>query len=505
MTETEERKVRDFGLIFYLWTLLAMAAYAFGIYAIYDLATKSVGVIDWVVGRIQVDSLINSAVPSGYTIDSSIKYWIMGSVAILFVIGILLAYFEIWIMSYIGAEFVKIVVFGIPLLILGGGIYSIIKIDPVWIGICIVALAVMLITIILLISRRIVLGAKIFETSCEAVNENKRTLIPILIFALVSVATFIFGAAGSVWVIYNMENIPWLSEQTQWLQWLVFFLVIYVYLSIYWTTMYFIDAVNVCIFKRWNNYNEASIKYAMKDVWKVKGSIVMFGMFMAFFDWIVKIVQYFGAKKIKETSKFYKTWAIVKKVLYWVFIIFVILFKWLFKIIKFLNYYTLTIIVVEKQGFIRSIARSSDLALDSGADIIIGKTGVNIANVLFTLMTFAIFATAGFFIGQYWIGDLFSASTTELALFGAAVAIFFFLFGYLPMTALLKPLNTAYQTILFFYITDPFRGNPGRKTRLSDDIQESITKVRSKVMETYDKEERKSWSSDKQIEQSTEA
>lgn len=487
MTEQEEKRVRDFGLIFYLWSLLTLAALAFGIFAIIDFAGNSIGVLDYALAFIaDIDiSLLPDLV--------AIKWWIFGSVAALFLIGILLAYLEIWIMSFIGAEFVSAVVFGIPLALLGGGIYSIIVLDPIWIGIGIVALAAMLIVVILLVSRRIVLGAKIFETSCEAVNENKRTLIPILIFAIASIITFILGAAASIWVISNMEALPW----DAWVQWLVFFLVIYVYLAIYWTTMYFLDAVNICMFKRWNNYKDASIRYAMKEVWKVKGSIVMFGMFMAFFDWIVKIVQYFGAKKIKETSKFYKAFTIIKKVLYWVFIVFVLLFKWLFKIIKFLNYYTLTIIIVEKQGFIRSIARSSDLALDSGADIIIGKTGVNIAKGLFSVMTFAIFAVAGFFVGRYWFGVSFSSDITVLALFGAAVAVFFFIFGYLPMSALLKPLNTAYQTILFYYITDPFRGKPGRKTRLSADVQESISKVRENIMETYDKEERTSWSSDK--------
>ncbi|MHA1551748.1 MAG: hypothetical protein ACTSUP_07195 [Candidatus Heimdallarchaeaceae archaeon] len=493
MTEQEEKRVRDFGLFFYLWSLLSLAALALGIYAIIDFARNDISFVEYAVAWIQDTDIDISAVPDLGTM----KYWIIGGVVALFLFGILLAYLEIWIMSFIGAEFVSTVVFGVPLAILGGGIACIIFLDPIWIGIGITALAVMLLVIILLVSRRIVLGAKIFETSCEAVNENKRTLIPILIFAIASLVIFILGSAASVWVIYNMESILWLSDQETWVQWLVFFGVIYVYFAIYWTTMYFLDAVNICMFKRWNNYKDASIRYAMKEVWKVKGSIVMFGMFMAFFDWIVKIVQYFGAKKIKETSKFYKAFTIMKKVLYWVFIIFVLLFKWLFKIIKFLNYYTLTIIIVEKQGFIRSIARSSDLALDSGADIIIGKTGVNIAKGLFSVMTFAIFAVAGFFVGRYWFGISFSSDVGELALFGAAVSVFFFIFGYLPMTALLKPLNTAYQTILFYYIADPFRGKTGRRTRLSDDIQESLSKVREKVMESYDKEERTSWSSEK--------
>ena len=486
---TEERKVRDFGLIFYLWSLIVIAAYAFGVYAIYDLVKENQGVIDWIAGKAEGLSLSEL---TSYTIDDTIKYWIIGGIAILFVVGLVIAFLEVWLMSYFGAELVIGTIFGIPLLLIGGGVTSLILLDHIWIGAAMLAPAALLLVIVILVARRVILGAKIFETSCEAVNENKRTLLPILFFAFVSIITFVLGTAASVWTGYNIGNI--LTDQNQWVQMLVFFVVIYVFLTIYWTTLYFTDAINICMFKRWNNYKDASIRIAIKEIWKVKGSIVLFGMFMSFFDWIIKIVQYFAAKKIKETSKFFKFWKIAKKVLYVIFFIFIIILKWLYKILKFLNYYTLTIIVVEKEGFAKSIFRSSDLALDSGADIIIGKTGVGIAKGLFTLMTFAIFAVGGFFVGYYWLGIEIGSSVTSIAMFGVAIAILFFFFGYLPMTAILRPISTAYKTILFYYITDPFRGHPGRRTRLSKDIQEDISKVREKVMETYDKEERPTWS-----------
>ncbi len=486
---TEERKVRDFGLIFYLWFLVVLAAYAFGVYAIYDFIISGQGAIDWIVGKAQGLNL--SELESYVIANPTIKNWIFGGIAILFVLGIIIAFIEVWFMSYFGAEIVTGTIFGMPLLLIGAGVFSLIWFDQKWIGAAMLVPAAFLIVIVLLVARRVVLGAKIFETSCEAVNENKRTLLPILFFAIMSIITFALGTSASVWVGLNIGNI--LSESSKWVQMLVFFVVIYVFLAIYWTTLYFTDAINICIYKRWNNYKDASIRIAIREIWKIKGSIVLFGMFMAFFDWLIKIVQYFAAKKIKETSRFFKFWSIAKKVLYVIFFIFIILLRWLFKILKFLNYYTLTIIVVEKQGFIKSIVRSSDLALDSGADIIIGKTGVGIAKGLFSAMTLSIFAVGGFFAGYYWLGLEITGSLTDVAMFGVAVAILFFFFGYLPMTAILRPISTAYKTILFYYITDPFRGKPGRRTRLSKDIQESVTKVRERVMETYDKEDRPTW------------
>ncbi len=484
MNNKKEEKVRDFGLAFYIWFLFVIGSVAFGIYAIKDLAANNQDIIDWIVAKMQGYST--------FSVSNSVKLYILGGIAGLFALGIIIAFIEVWIMSYIGAETVIGTIFGVPVLLTGAGIYAIIKINEKWLGIAILAPAVFLLIIVLLIARRIVLGAKIFETSCEAVNENKRTIIPILFFTVFNAVNFILGTAASVWTALNIGDL--LAGHSHWVQMLVFFLVIYIYLNIHWTMLYFSDAINICIFKRWNNYKDASIGKAFKEVMKVKGSIVMYGTFMAFFNWVVIIVQYFAAKKIKETSKFYKTWKVIKKILTIIFFLLVILLKWLYKIIKFLNYYTLTIIVVEKQGFFRSVARSSDLALDSGADIIIGKTGVSIAKGLFIAMTFAIFVVGGFFIGYYWLG--YEITTQNLIVFGIGVSILFFLFGYLPMTAVIRPISTAYKTILFFYITDPFRGKSGRRTRLDDseDIVNGLTRVKERVLEDYDKEGRERWS-----------
>ncbi|MHA1445997.1 MAG: hypothetical protein ACTSSN_04870, partial [Candidatus Heimdallarchaeaceae archaeon] len=77
--------------------------------------------------------------------------------------------------------------------------------------------------------------------------------------------------------------------------------------------------------------------------------------------------------------------------------------------------------------------------------------------------------------------------------FSLAIGALFFLFGYLPTSAILRPISTAYKTILFFHIADPFRGNPGRRSRISKDIQKNIDEIQAEVMETYDKEERPTW------------
>ena len=498
-TETiEERKIHDFGLIFYFWFLLVIAAYGFGIFSIIKLATNNQDLIGWVTDRF-------SDVTASF---GNYLWWAIGIAGALFVIGVIFAYFQVWLMSYIGAELVNTVVFGIPIVLTGAGIASFFLFEQVWIGIVLIVPAIFLLVIAILVGKRVVLGSKIFEMSNEAVNDEKETLLPVLFFAILSIVTFVTGIAAA---IYTGSNINYIMNEVvhssnKWVEYLVFFLLIYVYLAIHWTMLHFSDAINICIFKRWNNYKDSSIKYAMKDVWKIKGSIVLFGMFMAFFDAIIKTIQFFAARKFWKKWKQNKAWATTLKVLKWVFIIFILLLKWLFKILKFLNYYTLTIIVVEKQGFVKSMVRSADLSLDSAADVIIGKTGVSIAKGLFTIMTFGVFSVGGFFLGYYWLFDWFAAklsidtSGSYYGLgynvwFSLAIAALFFFFGYLPTTAILRPISTAYKTILFFYIADPFRGHPGRRTRLteSEDINESLEKVKTQVMETYDKEERPTW------------
>ncbi|OLS32847.1 MAG: hypothetical protein HeimAB125_04630 [Candidatus Heimdallarchaeota archaeon AB_125] len=483
---TEERRVRDFGLIFYLWFLLTLAAYAFGAYSIYQLIINNTAVVNW------VQEQFNSA----YALLGNYLWWGLGAAVVLFLVGVIFAYLQVWLMSYIGAEIINTVVFGIPLVLTGAGIASFFLFSEVWIGIVFIVPAAFLLFIAVLVGKRVVLGAKIFEMSNEAVNDEKSSLTPVFFFATLSLFTFILGFAAAAFTGANISD--WVSNQ--WLEYLVFFVLIYVYLMIHYTMLHFSDAINICIFKRWNNYKDSSLKIAIREIWKVKGSIVLFGMFIAFFDAIIKTIQFFANRKFFKGWKKNKVISVTMKVLRIVFFIFILILKGLFKILKFLNYYTLTLIVVEKQGFIRSVARSADLSLDSAADIIIGKTGVSIAKGLFSLLTLGVFSTGGFFLGYYWLADqlgipdtVFFWNISYKVGFSILVALIFFLFGYLPTSAILRPISTAYKTILFFHIADPFRGHTGRRTRISPDIQKNIDGIQSEVMETYDKEERPTW------------
>lgn len=489
---TEERKVRDFGLIFYIWFLIVLAAYAFGAYSIYQLTALNQSLTDWVLEKFGV----------AYSFVESYIWWVVLAVVVLLVIGILIAYLEVWLMSYVGAELVNTVIFGGTALLMAAGVFLLVRYQGNlrWIGIAVLAPAAFIFVIVLLLARRIILGSKVFEMSNEAVNEEKGTLIPVLFFSIISVITTITGVASSIYAGANID--VWLEQAgrtADWIEYLVFFVIIFIYLTIHWTMLYFSDAINICIFKRWNNYKDASIKIAMKEIWKVKGSIVLFGMFMAFFDAIIKTVQYLAKKKLWAKWKKNKAVKITLKVLTVIFFLFILILKALWKVLKFLNYYTLTIIVVEKQGFVKSMIRSADLSVDSAADIIIGKAGINIAKGLFTVMTFGVFSTGGFFLGYFWLADLFGIGAGDIAgisytvMFSLAVAAVFFFFGYLPSTAFLRPISTAYKTILFFHIADPFRGHPGRRTRISKDIQNNLSKITEDVMQTYDKEERPVW------------
>ncbi len=486
--ENDNVKVRDFGLVFYLWFLTVLGAYAYGGFSIYRLYVD----IKTTLSEYITDSIFELNISLSQT-EVTLIATIVG---VLFLIGLIVAIIQVWFMSYFGAEIVSTIIFGGSLAILGAGIYVLLMVDQFWVGLAIIILAVFVLAIVLMLARRIILGARIFEMSCEAVNAKKATLLPVIITAIMSVVTMVFALFASVYASYTLDS----YIETLWLRYAVFFGIIYLYLVIYWTMIYFGDAINICMFKRWNNYKDASLRIAMKEVWKVKGSIVLFGMFMAFFDWIMKIVHYFSHKQIRKTSKFYQVWNVMQKVLTVVFFIFVIILRWLYRIIKFLNYYTLTLIVVEKQGFIKSIARSVDLSVTTGADIIIGRIGVGIAKGLFTFITFLTFAVGGFYVGYFWISPEFgiTGSVTKLS-FSIVAGLVFFLFGYLPMTAIMRTVSTAYKTILFFYVADPFRGKAGRRCRVTDSIAiaNGLKRVQDDLMKDYKPEERTTWEKDK--------
>lgn len=490
--KSDDFKVRDFGLMFYIWLLLLIGAYGLGIYGIYDTYSSN----ETISGNLLNLLNIVTTIPSNYIL------YVLIIVLGLFLLGIIVSLIEVWIMSYIGAEFISTIIFGGTIALIGAGVYVTFVMKQMLVGIILLSLSVFVGTIVLLLGRKIVLGAKIFEMSCEAVNENKISLIPVLFFSFVSAVNFILGLAGSLYTAVELPK----TDLNQWQQYLIFFGLFYVYIMLYWTMLYFSDAINICIFKRWNNYKDSSLRVAIKEVFKVKGSIVMFGMFMAFFDWIIKVIHYFMEKKIREGTKFYKVWSVIKKVLTVIFFLIIVLFRWLFRIIKFLNYYTLAIIVVDKQGFFYSIRKSVELSTTSAADIIIGKIGVGIAKGMFSFISFAFFATTGYLLGYHYIGPEFgiAVSGTASGIFGfnmltgfsLLLAGIFIAFGYFPSTAILRPISTAYKTILYFYITDPYRGNPGRRNRIDDseDIKQSLSRVKENVLKDYDEKSRPTWS-----------
>ncbi|MHA1204914.1 MAG: hypothetical protein ACTSSL_08215 [Candidatus Heimdallarchaeaceae archaeon] len=181
MNKENKEKVRDFGLIFYIWFLVALGALAFGVFAIYDLYQSNQGIIDWIIGKLQGLSISDL---SGYTVDSATKYWVLGTIGALFLFGIILAYIEVWFMSYLGAEIVIGTIFGVPLLLLGGGIYSVIYIDPMWIGLVILAPTAFLIVI--------VIGEQLFQLF---------SLPCLALYSLFSVQQLLYGQR-SILVIY---------------------------------------------------------------------------------------------------------------------------------------------------------------------------------------------------------------------------------------------------------------------------------------------------------------
>ena len=178
---TEERKVRDFGLIFYIWLVIVLAAYAFGAYSIYQLTAINQSLTNWVLEKFGV----------AYSFVESYIWWVVLAVVALLVIGILIAYLEVWLMSYAGAEIVNTVIFGGTALLMTAGVFLLVRYtgNLRWIGIAVLAPAAFIFVIVLLLARRIILGSKVFEMSNEAVNEEKGTLIPVLFFSVLSVVT----------------------------------------------------------------------------------------------------------------------------------------------------------------------------------------------------------------------------------------------------------------------------------------------------------------------------
>ena len=119
-------------------------------------------------------------------------------------------------------------------------------------------------------------------------------------------------------------------------------------------------------------------------------------------------------------------------------------------IFRFITYFTLPAIIIEKRGLKDSIVRSAKTTWKYMVDVYIRETGVSTTFSFFGGLLSLGYLVIGFVFG-FLLGPLVAFDSLIL---GIIFAIVFLIFAAIPSYFIFRPLNTAYTTFMFCYALD---------------------------------------------------
>ncbi len=281
-------------------------------------------------------------------------------------------------------------------------------------------------------------AGKLAEFTAQLLLEEKEMFIIPLVTAIVSLLTGILMMAtyGAMYVWLPMIGIAPDS--------ILFFalsvLVEIPYLFVYFSLFYIFEGLNVSIAHTWFRNQDPVLRGAIKEVNSVMGLIIRFAAVRTAVSVIQGTIRRGSAR---QGGFFALIGAIFSRIIGAVF--------------RFITYFALPAIIIEKRGLTDSIKRSIHVTWNYLVDVYIAETGVSTVFSFFGgLLTLGYFAV-GFLFG-YVVGILLLADPLLGLLFGIVFAIFFMLFAAIPSYFIFRPLNTAYNTFMFAYALDEESG-----------------------------------------------
>ncbi len=372
---------------------------------------------------------------------------------------VIFALFEMFLLTRLAAEIVVIVIFGSPIVLTVLG--ALVLTQTTGVGLIIMVIGLIFLLIVFFFRKRIIFGAKLFEFAAEAAWANKRTLIPNLFYALIT-TLMVFLWMGFMNLSYTLSEMFYnqgLAEDPQSVAGILVSIGSFLYLFFTYALLFFSDGTQIIIFHKWlNNEADISLSSALHDVWMVRGTIALFAFALAVLRRLENALERF----LRRTP-------------------FVGVVRFFFGIIRFLNYYTLPIIVIEKRGLEYSVKKSVRTVGKSFIEIFAGAVGISIANMLFRFITFVIFGVVGFFLGTTFISQEFGLGFGfgqdsfffERVIVGLISAFIFVVFGFLPLNIILNPITVAYKTVMLNVAAAYMEGRGSSdlsKTRLPPDL-----------------------------------
>ncbi|MFX0170201.1 MAG: DUF6159 family protein [Candidatus Hodarchaeota archaeon] len=282
--------------------------------------------------------------------------------------------------------------------------------------------------------KKIERAGKLAEFTAQLLLEEKEMFITPLVTAVFSLLTGILMMAtwGAMYTWLPLIGIPTDS-------WIFFILTILVeipYLFVYFSVFYIFEGINVSIAHTWYRNEDPVLRGGIREVNSVMGTIIRFAAVRTAVGVAQSAVQRGSAK---QGGIFALIGSILARLIGAVF--------------RFLTYFTLPAIIIDKMHLRDSIKRSVRLTWRYLVDVYIAETGVKTVFSFFGGLFSLGFLAVGFLFG-YVFGIILFADLFFAIIAGIVFAILFIVFAAIPSYFIFRPLNTAYNTFMYAYAMD---------------------------------------------------
>lgn len=396
--------------------------YGFGFYNLFFLASPFIPII--------ID-IINFALPwlAGF-------WWAeFAFIIVLILLGLGLAYIILQLMKRAAAGTLRVLWLLQAVLMIVVGIFLFLFLGPLGIfGLLFPLLGLLQFWIWFRKRQKIERAGKLVEFTAQLLLEEKEMFIIPLVTAVVSLLTGIlmFATFGAMYFWLPSIGIP---PESIWF-FIISILIEIPYLFIYFSMFYIFDGINVSIAYTWYRNKDPVLRGAISEVNSVIGTIIKFAGVRTAVAVLQRSVQRGSARQGGIIA-----------------LIGAIAARLIGAIFRFLTYFTLPAIIIEKRDLSGSIKRSVHVTWQYLVDVYIAETGVSTVFSFFGALLSLGFFAVGFLFG-YLIGAVLLIDPILTLVTGILFAFVFLIFAAIPSYFIFRPLNTAYRTFMFSYALD---------------------------------------------------
>ncbi|MFX1566351.1 MAG: hypothetical protein ACFFCH_10210 [Promethearchaeota archaeon] len=438
--------------------------YGFGFYNLFFLVSPFLPII--------ID-FINLALPwlAGF-------WWAeLAFIVILVVLGLGLAYIILILMKRAAAGTLRVLWILQAVLMIAVGFFMFLFLGPLGVfGLIFPFIGVIQFWVWFRRRSKIERAGKLVEFTAQLLLEEKEMFIIPLVTAVFSLLTGILMMAtfGAMYTWLPLVGIP----PESWIFFILSILVQIPFMFVYFSVFYIFDGINISIAHTWYREKDPVLRGGAGEVRQVLGTIIQFAALRTAVSVGQSAIRQGGARQGG-------IWALIGS----------IFARIIGAIFRFINYFTLPAIIIEKRRLVDSIKRSVHVTWQYLVDVYIAETGVSTVFSFFGGLLSLGFLVVGFLFGYVFaillLGNLFFALIA-----GIIFAIFFTIFASVPSYFIFRPLNTAYRTFMFSYALDEESGFtlPSRLPKAyRDTIEEAQAEWEASGKDRYMEEPPSEW------------